>query len=126
MSRPRKAAKILEARGAFKANPQRRRKDIDGVGPISDPPDYFTDLEHEMWSRIVQMVPPGVVTGSDDILIEILARSWAKLRLTETEDITAAQMAQIINGCNSLCLSPQARTKIPPPTDKPKNAFDGY
>ena len=126
MPRPRKSSVVLEAKGAFKKDPQRKREDVRGVGEIGEPPETFTDQERELWRKIAKMVPAGVVTGSDGLIMEALARYWAKFRETKSEDITAAQVGQLIAGCNALCMSPQSRTKIQAPKDEKKNPFEGF
>lgn len=126
MSRPRKSSTVLKATGAFKKNPSRKRNDTEGVGEIGAPPSILSDAEQALWEKIKSMVPPGVVTGSDELLLEVQARYWAKLRRTPTEDITASQVSTIIAGCNALCMTPQSRTKVSAPEKKKKNAFEGF
>lgn len=126
MGRPRKAAKILDAKGAFKKDPNRKREDLKGVGEIGEAPEDFSELERLLWERLKGMVPPGIITGSDELLLEAGARYWAKLRQTNTDELTASQIAQIIGVCNALCISPQARTKVAPPETKKKNSFEGF
>lgn len=126
MARPRKSAKILEAKGAFKKDPGRKRTDLQGVGEAGDPPEEFSDLEKALWNRLKELAPPGVITGSDELLLEVGARAWAKMRQTPIEEVRPSLVAQMINICNALCISPQGRTKIVPPHPKKKNAFEGF
>ncbi|MFT5726218.1 MAG: hypothetical protein ACI8PB_000336 [Desulforhopalus sp.] len=126
MARPRKSSNVLNATGAFKKNPSRKRNDAEGVGIIGAAPSMLSETEQELWEKIKTMVPPGVVTGSDELLLEVLARYWSKLRATPTDEITASQVSTIIAGCNALCMTPQSRTKVSAPVKERKNEFEGF
>jgi hypothetical protein len=122
----RKPSNVLDAKGAFKHDPNRKRVDVEGVGAMPDPPETLNDLERELWFEIIKMIPPGVATGSDALQVEITARYWAKLRNTLTGDLTAAQIAQMASLCSALGMTPQGRTKIPQAGKQKKNSFDGF
>ncbi len=79
MARPRTPAKILELRGAFKANPQRRREPVEALEFDGNPPAHLPPELTRAWRYIVEQVPPGVLTASDASAVEIMARLQAQV-----------------------------------------------
>ena len=83
MARPRTPAKILELRGAFEANPARRREDAPGAGPWTDePPEHLTGQEIAAWREIVQSLPKVALTSTERLGVAQMARLWAALKVT--------------------------------------------
>lgn len=81
--RPRTPAKILELRGSFRANPSRRRKDVEGVGAFDPHPP--ANLPQELcgcWREIVAQIPPEILSGSDATSVEQMARLLLQARMT--------------------------------------------
>lgn len=90
MARPRTPAKILELRGAFKRNPDRKREDLEGIGSFDPSPP--TNLQQELvpaWREIVSQINPVVLTGSDYLSIETMARLLWQYRLTSQSSVAA-------------------------------------
>ncbi len=110
----RKPTKVLEATGAFKKNPQRKRTDPATTGEIGAAPGYFSTEEAAVWSEIVQNAPVGVLTGSDRLHVEVLSRAIAQLRATEPADIKPALLQQIRAGLSSIGMSPADRSRVNP------------
>ena len=80
MSRPRKPTKVLDAGGAFKKNPQRRRHGEPVVmDPIGSPP-KLSNSALVCWNQIVAAVPLGVLTATDAIAVEIAAQLFAQFK----------------------------------------------
>ncbi|HUS94850.1 MAG TPA: hypothetical protein VMZ24_06730, partial [Patescibacteria group bacterium] len=124
MSRPRTPTKILDARGAFKKNPQRSR---DGEPEVRDPigsaPDRLEDLERQAWDEVVRYAPMGVLTEADRHHVEelciLLAESWrlrAKMQ-TSTRALINKMLGQI--GMN-----PSDRSRISIEKPRNENPFD--
>ena len=83
MSRPRIATKILDARGTFRKDPDRARPNEPkpAKGDFrKQSPGYFSDLEKKCWKEIVKSAPEGVLTKSDEIMVEIAAVLLAEFR----------------------------------------------
>lgn len=83
MARPRTPSNILEMKGAFRKDPQRRRQDLDGVGTFNPMPP--SDLPQELvssWQHVVKQINPAVLTASDYSSIECMARLTLQMRLT--------------------------------------------
>ena len=82
MARPRTATNILEARGAFKANPARKRPSEPKVKePFpTRPPARLAAEVRATWREIVKAVPAGVLTAADAIVVEMVAELLTEFR----------------------------------------------
>jgi phage terminase small subunit len=83
MPYPRIPSAILEATGAFKHNPARRRaragEPVPG-GPLGDAPAQMPPEVAECWRRIVQLAPAGVLCDCDEAIVEQTARLMVMTR----------------------------------------------
>jgi hypothetical protein len=84
MGRPRTPSRILEARGSFKAHPERRRDGEPVVkNPLGNAPDRVTGLALEAWIVIAERAPLGVLTSADSLHVEmtsyLLAELWENM-----------------------------------------------
>ena len=124
MGRPATATKILEARGAFKKNPNRARPyepEVKEPFP-KDPPKHLARKQKATWREIVSYCPFGVLTRADRFPVEVAACLLAEYR----EDPDAMPTARIGRMCaefGRLGLSPADRTRSQVPKGK-KNEFD--
>lgn len=95
MSRPRTPTNVLELRGAFDKNPQRRREEPKVEPGLGDPPAHFGDDRRAAWLEIEEMAPAGVLSRSDRLAAEMLAdllarfRSGAKFTSADRRDMLA-------------------------------------
>ena len=119
MSRARKPTAILEQTGAFKKNPNRKRAaEPEPTGKLSyEPPLHLNEEEKAMWFEIVNIVPPGVLTNSDALIVESLAMLWTRYRLDKSE-MPPALISRIDIQMGRLGLSPADRAKLR--VDKPR------
>ncbi len=104
MGRPRTPASVLEARGSFKKDPQRRRQDVVCDEPIGKPPAFLNEAERVCWLQIVADAPAGVLTKADSLIVEVTARLMAKVR---KDGAKAGDRSQLI-----LCLSKLGMTAV--------------
>ncbi len=111
MARPRKPTKILEAKGAFKANPQRSRpKEPEGNGSFpTKPPKHLTLPCVDSWIELVGMIPPGVLTGSDTIIVEICATLLTEFRLG---GMPTPRLGRLTTELGKIGLDPSGRAKL--------------
>ena len=115
MSRQRQPVELLELKGSFQHDPQRRRPaGPKAKSPFGKAPDYFTAMEKTLWKELTSNGLPGVLTGNDRWLAEVACRMMAKLR--SRDSMTASEMSALINAVGRLGLSPIDRQKI---TDVP-------
>lgn len=83
MGKPRTPTNVLDARGAFRKDPQRfeARKDepqpIDGIGSA---PDYFTPEQISAWDFIVAKAHAGTLSDADSVVVEQGAILLAEMR----------------------------------------------
>ena len=82
--RPRKPTAVLESKGAFKKDPQRkaaRENEPPPNGDIGAPPDYFDQAHAAIWHELCDEAAPGVLAKSDRKLMEIAVRLTRKMRV---------------------------------------------
>ena len=108
MARPRTPTKVLEMRGSYKRNPNRRREEPDVSGPLGDPPAYFSGAELAAWNEIASGAPRDVLTGSDHITVELAARLLADSRVNWVV-FTAAKLARLEAMLGKFGMSPADR-----------------
>jgi phage terminase small subunit len=123
MARPRTPTNVLEIRGAFDKNPNRRREDAKTTGEIGDPPTYLSEMERLAWAEIVQNAPISVLTSADRQIVELASRLMAESRVDFTE-FTAAKLARLEAMLGKLGMTPADRSRVSGGNkDKPRNAF---
>jgi hypothetical protein len=120
MGRPRKPTALLEAAGAFKRNPERRRSGEptprEGIGPAPEgrPPAFIS-----AWNELVADCCPHVLGNSDRHWLELTAELLCEFRENPRE-ITAARLRLLTSCLTALGMSPSARaslTTIPEPEE---------
>lgn len=122
MARPRTPTAILETRGAFKKNPQRRRPEEPKVGTgLGEPPADLTALERAAWEQIARECAKGVLTGADRIAVEIASRLLARFR--EEGDLPGAKLAQLSSLLGRFGMTPADRSKVHVEKKQPENEF---
>ncbi len=84
MARNRTPSNILELRGAFEKNPQRRREEPNVDRELGAAPGHFDDSRCAAWAEIVELAPEGVLTKADRIAIEMLADLLVRYRASMT------------------------------------------
>lgn len=110
MPRPRTPTEVLDLKGSFIKNPQRRRP----VGPksyrpLGGPPDELSERETAVWHEFVGNAPDNVLTSNDRMQVEIVARLMAKFR---GDWLTGAELASLRNALTELGATPASRSKI--------------
>lgn len=130
MARPRTPSNVLELRGAFAKNPQRRRKDAEGAGPFNaEPPAELPGEAVRAWRILAERVPKVALTSSDEIALAQAARTLAGIWLLDAQGgaanpLFAKLSAELRQWLIQLGMTPQARTKMPQAPEKPaSNAF---
>jgi phage terminase small subunit len=113
MARPRTPTQILELKGAFKKNPQRKR-DAEPVptGPVGDPPVHFDETHIAAWHELVAMIPSGVLTNADRLIVELTCTLIVSVRTLHTERGDKALLKSCLA---TLGMTPADRSKISVP-----------
>lgn len=126
MTRKRVPTKVLEARGAFRKNPNRRRDhEPEGVGVVGSPPESFSKEERAVWQDILERAPCGVLTGSDWFSVVLATRLWAKY-MAEPESFNAALIARMYRIFGDLGCNPVDRASMHIPKPKEPNPFEQF
>jgi hypothetical protein len=115
MGRNRTPTEILDAKGAFIANPQRKRpgepKAADGIGPA---PRRLTDAEKAIWKELAEDSAPGVLKRSDRNMFELLVVLTARFRdrLDAAIVMTAADRSLMLSLASRFAMTPADRSKV--------------
>ncbi len=86
MGRNRTPSNILDLRGAFEKNPQRRREEPEVERELGEPPPHFDEARRAAWAEIVSHAPAGVLTRADRIAVEMLADLLTRYRASMAPD----------------------------------------
>lgn len=123
MGRPRTPSNVLDARGAFKKNPNRARPDEPAVdGEIGDPPERFTDGQRAAWFDFTLTCHAGVIGTADRIALEIAAVLLDDFRMNPV-DMPAAKLARLDSLLGRFGMTPSDRSKVKAPKKEAANAF---
>jgi len=110
MSRPRTPTAILDTKGAFLAQPGRRREgEPQPTGSIGSAPKHFNHDEKRIWREFVRGLPPGVGKSSDRWAAESIVRLKAKER---AGTIKGNELAQLTLLCGRFGMTPADRARI--------------
>jgi phage terminase small subunit len=123
MARPRTPTKVLELSGAFKKNPQRlkaREGEPEPTGELSAPVDQLDEIELACWKRIMEIAAPGVIKNSDEGMVEVTARLWAKVKKGQA---VINEMTALVSCFKQLGMTPSARAGLSVPQKKTGNKF---
>lgn len=114
MGRPRTPSNVLEMRGSFDKDPQRRREDASGRGDFDrEPPEHLPQECVRAWRFIVDRLPPVSTFATDEVAVEVCARLLSTYWMSGNLD-TLKELRQWLM---QLGFSPVARTKLA--TEKP-------
>ncbi|WP_374349179.1 hypothetical protein [Chitinimonas sp.] len=126
MARPRTPTNVLDARGAFKKDPQRGRAragEPEPNGPIGEPPERLNDSQRDAWAEIVGTAHDGVLCRADRLSVEmaacLLAEFWA-----DPVAFPSGRLARLEGLLGKFGMTPSDRSKVGVPGGKQKtNAF---
>ncbi|GAB5449931.1 MAG: hypothetical protein Hals2KO_02590 [Halioglobus sp.] len=117
---------LLNARGAFKKHPDRKREGEPQVTePLGNPPESFTDDERQAWREIVERAPLGVLTAADWQCVVMASKLFAEL-MRDSEAMNAARIGRLHSLLGDMGLTPSARASLSIPQPKAPNPFDAY
>jgi phage terminase small subunit len=123
MPTPRKPTAILDASGAFRKNPDRRRVDPATTGDLGPPPRYFDKTQKKIWKELAEMAPVNVLANADRWCCELACVLMGQLR---AGSLSVAQGAQLVSLLSRLGLTPADRSRVgvaPGPKKSDANEF---
>lgn len=121
MARPRTPSNILELRGAFDKNPQRRREEPTVNGDLGEPPSHFDDARCAAWREVKDMAPEGVLTKADWLAVEMLADLMVRYRASMTPDgerFTSADRRDMLALLARFGMTAADRSRVAAPKEK--------
>lgn len=130
--RPKTPTNVLELKGAYKKDPQ--RKPNPGTEPelkagIGDPPDYMDGDAKSMWKELVSQACVGTLGDSDRAIMEIASTLMAEFRRGGRDEngrplFTDARLSRLQAALGQLGMTPADRSKVKVPQKaKPSNPF---
>ena len=112
MGRPRTPSKVLEMRGAFDKNPQRKRSDEPKPkAGLGNPPKQLAPGAKAVWKELAKHAPEGVFGDSDRIAVEIASVLLAEFR-EDPAEFSAARMARLDSLLGRFGMTPADRSKV--------------
>lgn len=127
MVKPMTPTRVLEARGSFKAHPERRRGGEPVVTePIGDCPAHIVGGAAQAWHEITTGAPDRVLTSADRLSVEVAAVLLAAFRADPAE-FPAARLVRLCALLGTFGMTPSDRAKmsLPNPRDTDSNPFAG-
>jgi hypothetical protein len=124
MSRRKQPTQVMELKGAYKKDPQRRppAKMEDKIILSEVPPTHLEDDEKLIWREIMGFQAiPELFRASDAYIIEMTVIHIAKMRRREA---TAADYTRLHKLLYELAMTPAGKAKFAPPAKNEEvNAF---
>ena len=125
MGRHRKPIELHRLTGADRKNPQRYRGKIaKSELPFGEYPTERNTDPAECWREIAAQCIPGVLTGSDRIILEITANLLAEYR-ADPPGFAVGKLRHLIGCFARLGMSPSDRAGLGV-TEKPSGEYDAY
>jgi phage terminase small subunit len=124
MARNKTPTAILDAKGAFIVNPERKRPNEPTTNrPLGKPPKWMSKAEKKVWKELAAQALPGVVMESDRLLFALMVRIAAKLYRGEA--LMVGEMSQLISLGSRFAMTPADRSKVS--VEKPEaSALDRF
>lgn len=123
MGRNRVPSNVLELRGAFDKNPQRRREEPKVDTGLGAPPDYLTTEELAAWAEIEASAPEGILSRADRITVEMMVRTLIKFR--NREPVKTAEMNLLLSMLSRFGMTPADRSRVAAPKEAAQGDFWG-
>ena len=114
---------LLNARGAFKNRPSRKRDNEPVVtDPLGSPPDSFKPDELAAWRGIVERAPIGVLTAADWQCVVLASKLFAEA-MRDCEAMNAAKLSRLHSLLGDMGMTPSTRASLSIPQPKEVNPF---
>ena len=115
--------RVLEARGAFRKNPQRKREgEPECTDPLGAPPGHLSPAEVACWQELAENAPVGVLVRADRHSVEMAACLLAEFRQDRTA-FNAARISKLQSLLGSFGMNPSDRASLAIPKPAEPNPF---
>ena len=116
--------RVLEARGSFRKDPQRKREgEPECREPLGSPPDSLAKDEREAWQEIVTRAPVGVLTAADWQAVVLASKLYAEA-MRDFSGMNAARLSRLHSILGDFGMTPSARASLSIPKEPEPNPFD--
>lgn len=122
---------ILDARGAFKKHPERKRdNEPPREGTIGYAPKWFSPGQRELWNEIKGLIHTKILGKSDRIAYEILVTLMYRYRHAPGTDdepvapLNGSEFSRLVTILGKFGMTPSDRAGLIVEKEKPKNPFD--
>ena len=109
MSRRPMPSYLLEGRGSFKKNPNRKRVDVVDDRALGDPPEHLDESERAAWLELASNATPGTLSKADRVALELTARLLLKMRSGESK---AAELTLLAGQLAKFGCTPADRSRV--------------
>lgn len=112
MPTPKKPTNLLVLSGSVAHDPKRyanRTTEPKPTGVLGPAPKHFDAAHKLIWKEVIKSVPPGVLTNSDRIVVELTCRLTYKMRFGE---LTSSNAAQLVSCLSRLAMTPADRSRV--------------
>ena len=114
MSRPRTATKVLELKGSFKHDPQRKRaRENEPVTdkPLGNPPRHLTKNQKVIWKEIQSKAIEDVLNYSDRLIVEMISVLLDDFR-TNYSEFSASKLSRLESMLAKIGMTSADRSRI--------------
>lgn len=126
MARHAQPIELAKFKGADKKDPQRYRKETPKRGDdLGEPPAHLSEGAKAIWLEIERYCLPGVITGAERFIFEILSNLLSEYRENPYE-FEVGKYAQMIGCFARLGMSPADRSKLGLEKKKDTNDFNDF
>ncbi len=127
MARIAQPRELAELKGAHKRNPQRyKKKPPKNNDKLGKPPKHMDAYAKKVWAELETYALPGVLTGSERFIFEIVSNLIAEYRMGPNI-FPIGKYSHLLSGLSKLGLTPADRQKLGVTKDKEdENEFDMF
>ena len=123
MSRPKTPTKIKIVKGTFRKHRENKNEPMPEK-PLGDPPGCLDDLQKKVWEELAAIVPAGILTDADRIILELATRLLSELRVKGR--LATGKMGHLIGCLARMGMSPSDRGKVSIPEKKQTTGWEKY
>jgi hypothetical protein len=109
MARPPIPSYLLENRGAYKKNPNRKRNDPVDDRALGDPPEHLNKSERAAWLELAGNALPDTLGRADRTTLELTVSLLLKLR---SGAAMASELSLLATQLAKLGMSPADRSRV--------------
>jgi hypothetical protein len=112
MARHKQPDELARLKGAHKNHPERYRGEIPkSTLPIGDPPGRMSPEAQKAWHELAAYVVPGVLTGADRPIFEVLANLFAEY-WEKPAKFPSSRLPHLVGIAARFGLTPSDRIKL--------------